>query len=63
MVINTAGGAQAVRDSFALRRAALVHNVSYFTTIAGARAVVEATAALLNKELEVRSLQEHHARF
>ncbi len=63
MVINTAGDPRSVRDSFALRRAALVHNVSYFTTIAGARALVEATAALLNKELEVRSLQEHHARF
>jgi carbamoyl-phosphate synthase large subunit len=63
MVINTVGDPRSVPDSFALRRAALVHHVSYFTTIAGARALVEATAALLKKELEVRSLQEHHARF
>ncbi|MFQ5457600.1 MAG: carbamoyl phosphate synthase large subunit, partial [Myxococcota bacterium] len=62
MVINTAGGPQSVRDSFALRRAALVHRVSYFTTIAGARAVAEAIASIAKKELEVLSLQEHHAR-
>ena len=62
MVINTAGGPQSVRDSFSLRRATLVHNVPYFTTIAGARAVAEAIGSLLKKELEVLSLQEHHAR-
>jgi carbamoyl-phosphate synthase large subunit len=62
MVINTAGDPQSVRDSFSLRRAALMHEVSYFTTIAGARAVAEAIDALHKKELDVTPLQEHHAK-
>ncbi len=62
MMFNTAGGTQSIRDSFSLRRAALLHNVPYFTTIAGARSVVEAIGSLLRKELEVLSLQEYHAR-
>ncbi|MDP3937168.1 MAG: carbamoyl-phosphate synthase large subunit [Deltaproteobacteria bacterium] len=62
MVINTASDSQSVRDSFSLRRAALMHGVSYFTTIAGARAVAEAIGSLRKKELDVISLQEHHAR-
>jgi carbamoyl-phosphate synthase large subunit len=61
MVINTSGDPQSIRDSFSLRREALVHNVSYFTTIAGARAAAEATASLIRKELEVQTLQEYHA--
>ncbi len=61
MVINTSGDPESVRDSFSLRREALVHNVSYFTTIAGARAAAEATASLIRKELEVQTLQEYHA--
>jgi carbamoyl-phosphate synthase large subunit len=62
MVINTSGDLPSIRDSFSLRRAALVQNVSYFTTIAGARAAAEATASLIRKELEVQTLQEYHAR-
>jgi len=61
MVINTSGDPESVRDSFSLRREALVHNVSYFTTIAGARAAAEATVSLIRKELEVQTLQEYHA--
>ena len=36
LVINTTEGAQAIKDSFSLRRAAITHNIPYYTTIEGA---------------------------
>ena len=39
LVFNTTEGAQALSDSRSLRRAALLHKVPYYTTIAGAVAV------------------------
>jgi len=61
MVINTTEGAQAIRDSFSLRRAALVQRVPYYTTGAGARAAVRAMRALRTLPLEVRPLQSYAA--
>ena len=61
MVINTTEGAQAIRDSFSLRRAALVQRVPYYTTGAGARAAVRAMRALRTAPLEVRPLQSYAA--
>jgi carbamoyl-phosphate synthase large subunit len=60
MVINTTTGAQAIKDSFSIRRTALVKDVPYFTTLAAARAAALAIAALRRGELDVRSLQEYH---
>ena len=57
LVINTASGAQSVRDSFDIRRSALTHGVPHYTTIAGARAAVHAIAALRAGKLEVAPLQ------
>ncbi|MDP6485312.1 MAG: carbamoyl-phosphate synthase large subunit [Alphaproteobacteria bacterium] len=57
MVVNTTEGAAAIADSFSLRRTALVHNIPYFTTVAGALAAAEAIAALKHGELDVTSLQ------
>lgn len=37
-IVNTAEGKQAVADSFEIRRTALQHNVSYTTTLSGAKA-------------------------
>ena len=59
MVINTAGGPQAVADSFDIRRSALTHGVPHYTTIAGARAAVHAIAALKAGTLEVAPLQSY----
>ncbi|KAF0219871.1 MAG: carbamoyl-phosphate synthase large [Geobacteraceae bacterium] len=59
MVINTTQGAQAVADSFSIRRNALVHNVAYFTTTAGARAAVDGIIAMREEELDVKPLQEY----
>ena len=38
LVFNTTEGAQAIADSFSLRRTALTNNIPYYTTVAGARA-------------------------
>ena len=37
------------------------YNILYTTTIAGARALVEATTAIIKEDWQVRSLQEYHA--
>ena len=59
LVFNTTEGAQAISDSFSLRRTALVHRIPYFTTVAGARAAVQAIAALQDGSLDVAPLQSY----
>ena len=59
LVINTTEGAQTIADSFSLRRTALVNNIPYYTTVAGARAAVAAIMALRNGSLEVAPLQSY----
>ncbi len=61
LVINTTEGAQALADSRSLRRAALLHKVPYFTTLAGANAAALGIEALLGGQLEVRPLQSYFA--
>jgi len=59
LVINTAGAAQSIADSFDIRRTALTQGVPHYTTIAGARAAVHAIAALKAGTLEVAPLQSY----
>jgi carbamoyl-phosphate synthase large subunit len=59
MLINTTEGRQAIRDSYELRRAALMARLPYYTTMPGARAVVQALARLRTGELEVAPLQSY----
>jgi carbamoyl-phosphate synthase large subunit len=59
LVFNTTEGSQAIADSFSLRRTALTHNIPYYTTVAGARAAVQAIAALKAGSLEVAPLQSY----
>jgi carbamoyl-phosphate synthase large subunit len=59
MVINTTQGAQAVTDSFSIRRNTLMNNIAYFTTTAGARAAADGIIAMLRSELDVKPLQEY----
>jgi carbamoyl-phosphate synthase large subunit len=59
LVFNTTEGAQAISDSFSLRRTALTHNIPYYTTVAGARAAVQAIGALRQGCLEVAPLQSY----
>jgi carbamoyl-phosphate synthase large subunit len=64
IVINTTQGTQAVRDSYAIRRNALLAGVPYFTTMPAALAAVdalEAWALMGGRAPQVRSLQEWHA--
>ncbi|MBN8614181.1 MAG: carbamoyl-phosphate synthase large subunit [Deltaproteobacteria bacterium] len=60
IVINTTEGAQAIRDSYSLRRQTLVSGIPYFTTIAAAVAAVDALEARREGPLAVRSIQEYH---
>ncbi len=59
ILINTTEGLQAIRDSYSLRRAAITNNIPYYTTMAGARAVVKALAAIRTGDLEVAPLQAY----
>jgi carbamoyl-phosphate synthase large subunit len=59
LVFNTTEGAQAVADSYTLRRTALLDHIPYYTTVAGARAAVQAIATLRAGKLEVASLQSY----
>jgi carbamoyl-phosphate synthase large subunit len=59
LVFNTTEGAQAIADSFSLRRTALTNAIPYYTTVAGAHAAVEAIATLTSGELEVAPLQSY----
>jgi carbamoyl-phosphate synthase large subunit len=62
LVFNTTEGAQAIKDSFDLRRTALLHKIPYYTTVAGALAAVEAIAAVRDGTLEVKPLQSYFSR-
>ena len=59
LVLNTTEGAQALADSRSLRRAALLHKVPYYTTLAGAIAAAQGIRAYLADDLEVRALQDY----
>ncbi|CAN7411164.1 carbamoyl-phosphate synthase large subunit [Bosea sp. LjRoot90] len=62
LVFNTTDGPQALADSRSLRRAALLHKVPYYTTLAGAIAAAEGIKAYSSGDLEVRSLQSYFGR-
>jgi carbamoyl-phosphate synthase large subunit len=57
LVINTTEGLQAILDSRPLRRAALMNNIAYQTTLRGARAALEAIAVAKRGDLRVAPLQ------
>ncbi len=59
LVINTTEGAQAIKDSFSLRRAAITHNIPYYTTIEGAKAAVKGIQAISTGPLDVLPLQSY----
>ncbi len=59
LVLNTTQGAQAVADSFSIRREALMHNLAYYTTVAGAKAVADSIISLQRQELTVKPIQDY----
>jgi carbamoyl-phosphate synthase large subunit len=60
LVINTPVGRQAAHDDKYLRRAAIDYAVPAVTTLAGARAAVEAITALQGEPMAVTALQDIH---
>ncbi|QOW23556.1 carbamoyl-phosphate synthase large subunit [Lysobacter sp. H23M47] len=58
-IVNTTEGSQAISDSFSIRREALQQRVTYSTTIAGARALLQSLE--FRDAGPVLSLQELHA--
>lgn len=59
LVFNTTEGKQALVDSRSLRRAALLHKVPYYTTLAGAVAAAQGIKAYAGGDLRVRALQDY----
>lgn len=60
LVINTTEGKHAIIDSFSLRRTALLSKIPYSTTVAGAKALVQAIKCMKeDRGLQVRSLQAY----
>ncbi|MFA6109611.1 MAG: carbamoyl-phosphate synthase large subunit [Candidatus Latescibacterota bacterium] len=60
MVINTPQDEPSQYDDFVVRRAAVMNNVPYTTTMAGAWAAVEGIEALGRAGISVRALQDYH---
>ena len=58
MVVNTTGSTESIKDSYQIRREALMHKVTYFTNIAAAQAMGEAHKA--RSEMSVSKLQDLH---
>jgi len=59
LVVNTTHGAQAISDSFTIRRSALTNNVPHYTTVAGALAAASAIEAMRSGTLDVKPLQDY----
>jgi len=60
LVINVSLGRRSSRDAYHIRRGALLYNVLYTTTIAGARATAMAIYALRKEPWDVAPLQAYH---
>ncbi|MGH2543999.1 MAG: carbamoyl-phosphate synthase large subunit, partial [Ardenticatenaceae bacterium] len=60
LIINTPLGSTAHTDGLAIRTSAIRYGVPLLTTLSAAQAAVNGIRALREKELKVRSLQQHH---
>ncbi len=58
LIVNTTAGRQSFRDSYVIRREALDHKITYFTTLAAARAAC--AAHRMAAEVGVNRLQSLH---
>ncbi|HWC01181.1 MAG TPA: carbamoyl-phosphate synthase large subunit [Methylomirabilota bacterium] len=61
LVINTPEDGRARKDSYLIRRTAVLQNIPYYTTIDGAQAALEAIEAQRAGALEVQPLQAYYA--
>ncbi|MDR3567442.1 MAG: carbamoyl-phosphate synthase large subunit [Syntrophobacteraceae bacterium] len=60
LIVNTSLGKKTTSDSYEIRRATVVYNIPYATTIAGAQAIAEAVCELQKGDWDVKTLQEYH---
>ena len=60
LVVNTTFGKKEIAQSYSIRRTALMNNVPYFTTLAGALAGAGAIEAFSRSGLEVKALQNYY---
>jgi len=58
LIVNTTEGVKSIKDSFTMRREALQHHVTYYTTMAGAKAACYALGEL--DAGDVNCLQDLH---
>jgi len=59
-IINTSMGTRTTEDSYIIRRSALDYHLPYTTTVAGAIAMVQAMAAIRERPLEVKAVQDYY---
>jgi len=60
LLFNTPEDGRARKDSYLIRRTAVMQNVPYYLTVDGAQTAIGAIEALLKGEQQVLSLQEYH---
>src|SRR5499433_1543373 len=61
LVFNTPEDGRARKDSYLIRRTAVILNIPYYTTVDGAQAAVGGIEALLKGEMTVQALQDYYA--
>ncbi len=59
LIINTPHGKQASEDGYIIRRLAIELGIPYVTTLAGARAALNAIEAIKENDIKVKSLNEY----
>ena len=59
LIINTSEGKQSAMDGYIIRRLAIELGIPYVTTLAGARAALNAIEAVQNNKINVKSLNEY----
>lgn len=59
LIINTSEGKQSAKDAYVIRRLAIELGIPYVTTLAGARAALNAIDAVQNNAIKVKSLNEY----
>jgi carbamoyl-phosphate synthase large subunit len=60
LIINTPSGKQSADDGYYIRRMAVEMGIPYVTTLAGARAVLNAIEHVKEGEIGIKSLNEYH---
>ena len=61
MIFNTTEGVQSLKDSESIRMAAWARKIPIFTTAAASDATVKAIAAVCDRPLRVKPIQDYHA--